>query len=57
MEIRFSIETGLTEEDVNESSRLAEEFFNMQEKPDEIPASEENKDFIFCYSRCTRDEN
>ena len=45
--ITFSVEVGeLTSEDIDESSELAERFFNMASKPDEIPASEENKKFI-----------
>lgn len=45
--ITFSVEQGeLTRKDVDETGEMAEEFFNMKSKPDEIPASEENKQFI-----------
>ncbi len=46
-EVTFSADFGrLTEKDIDESSLLAEEFFQMQNKPKEIPASVENKRFI-----------
>src|SRR3989344_6947209 len=45
--ITFSVDLGkLTKEDVDESSELAEEFFHMNSKPDEIPASEKNRKFV-----------
>lgn len=45
--ITFSVELGkLTKQDIDESSIFAEDFFQMEEKPDEMQASEENKNFI-----------
>src|SRR3989344_5939681 len=46
MKITFSVDRKLTKKDLDESSQLAETFFHMQEKPDEIPATKENKEFI-----------
>ncbi len=47
MKIIFSVDSGkLTKKDIDYSSKLAEEFFHMESKPDEIPASEENRKFV-----------
>lgn len=45
--ITFSVDIGiLSKKDVEDSSEMAEEFFEMESKPDEMPASEENQKFV-----------
>ncbi len=44
--ISFSIDKKLTLKTINESSRLAEAFFHMESKPDEIPANKDTKLFF-----------
>lgn len=46
--ITFSSDTGpWKREEIDETSRLTEEFFGMQNDSDQIPATKENRDCVF----------
>lgn len=47
-EITFSTDTGrISREDIDATSKLAEEYFEMEDDPDQIPATSGNRDWVF----------
>lgn len=46
--ITFSSDSGrLSREDLDKTSEMAEEYFGMESDPDQIPATRENRDWIY----------
>ena len=46
--ISFSSDTGkITRKDLDETSKLTEEYFGMKQDPSQIPATSENRDWIY----------
>ncbi len=42
-----SDDSSISREDLNETSKMAEEYFEMEQNSDQIPATDENRDWIF----------
>lgn len=46
--ITFSSDTGLiTRKDLEITSQMSEDYFGMQKDPDQMPATEENRDWVY----------